>query len=158
MFPVQLETFVRGSASKSALHTPTFYHEWSMQSTARTLNDAADQWVSIVSPDGGTASSDEEEVKLSDIDIEAFVPSDGGGNELLVTVTGSCCSGCVEQICTGHKSYKAQFSPPLLLLRFAARASQERLSAERAPKGLCMLLRVRCGRTDGRSGRTLFDL
>ncbi|CAB1436338.1 unnamed protein product, partial [Pleuronectes platessa] len=60
--------------------------------------------------------------------------SDGGGNELLVTSTGSGSSGCVEQICTGHKGYKAQLSPPLLLLRFAARASQERLSAERAPK------------------------
>ncbi|CAB1433805.1 unnamed protein product [Pleuronectes platessa] len=43
--------------------------------------------------------------------------SDGGGNELLVTDTGSCSSGCVEQICTGHKTYKAQLSPPLLLLR-----------------------------------------
>ncbi|CAB1438800.1 unnamed protein product [Pleuronectes platessa] len=60
--------------------------------------------------------------------------SDGGGNELLVTGTSSCSSGCVEQICTGHKSYKAQLSPPLLLLRLAARISQERLSAERAPK------------------------
>ncbi|CAB1417789.1 unnamed protein product [Pleuronectes platessa] len=60
--------------------------------------------------------------------------SDGGGNELLVTGTGSCSSGCLEQICTGHKSYKAQLRAPLLLLRIAARASQERLSAERAPK------------------------
>ncbi|CAB1441396.1 unnamed protein product [Pleuronectes platessa] len=61
----------------------------------------------------------------------AVLPSEGGGNELLVTGTGSCSSVCVEQICTGHKSYKAQLSPPLLLLllRFAARASQERLSA-----------------------------
>ncbi|CAB1441825.1 unnamed protein product [Pleuronectes platessa] len=58
--------------------------------------------------------------------------SDGGGNELLVTGTGSCSSGCLEQICTGHKSYKAQLRAPLL--RIAARASQERLSAERAPK------------------------
>ncbi|CAB1433877.1 unnamed protein product [Pleuronectes platessa] len=40
----------------------------------------------------------------------------------------------MEQICTGHKSYKAQLSPPLLLLRFTAQASQERLSAEGAPK------------------------
>ncbi|CAB1457055.1 unnamed protein product [Pleuronectes platessa] len=53
---------------------------------------------------------------------------------VLVTGTGSCSSGCVVQICTAHKSYKAHLSPPLLLLRFAARASQERLSAERAPK------------------------
>ncbi|CAB1453532.1 unnamed protein product [Pleuronectes platessa] len=60
--------------------------------------------------------------------------SNGGDNELMVTGTGACSSGCVEQICTGHKSYKAQLSPPLLLLRFAARASQERLSAEQAPK------------------------
>ncbi|CAB1430038.1 unnamed protein product [Pleuronectes platessa] len=43
-------------------------------------------------------------------------------------------SGCVEQICTGQQSYKAQLSPPLLLLCFAARESQERFSAERAPK------------------------
>ncbi|CAB1430424.1 unnamed protein product [Pleuronectes platessa] len=62
--------------------------------------------------------------------------SNGGGNELLVTVTGSCSSGCVEQIWTGHKSYKAQLSPPLLLFRFAARASQEGLSAERADSSL----------------------
>ncbi|CAB1442454.1 unnamed protein product [Pleuronectes platessa] len=64
--------------------------------------------------------------------------SDGGGNELLVTGTDSCSSGCVEQICTGHKSYKAQLSPPLLLLllRFATRASQERLSAAAGDHGV----------------------
>ena len=28
-----------------------------------------------------------------------------------MTRTGSCNSGCVEQICTGHKSYEAQLSP-----------------------------------------------
>ncbi|CAB1436350.1 unnamed protein product, partial [Pleuronectes platessa] len=60
--------------------------------------------------------------------------SEGGGNELLVTGTGSCSSGCVKQICTGHKSYKAQLSPPLLL-RFTARASQERLSAAAGDRG-----------------------
>ncbi|CAB1436303.1 unnamed protein product [Pleuronectes platessa] len=36
----------------------------------------------------------------------------GGGNELMVTGTGACSSGYVEQICTGHKSYRAQLSPP----------------------------------------------
>ncbi|CAB1454168.1 unnamed protein product [Pleuronectes platessa] len=60
--------------------------------------------------------------------------SNGGGNELMVTGTGACSLGYVEQICTGHKRYKAQLSPPLLILCFAVRASQERLSAERAPK------------------------